>query len=207
MIWHNHFYISCTPLVFVAESHLSRTSRHATQYKSHPRWSAICTDRLPVPREITVPPHFGAAKMIYWNDNQKCHVFCPKSAPMITKMSVTVRHSSTSAILPNPSTQLKWTRYKSKSMTFLPYRYLPSYYSKSPWQIPYHLTENMRLSFLVIVIALTASMSVSASCVEDGWPCKSSFDCCWSPCYVSTSRLFLQIQLVTIRIIQTGTCG
>jgi hypothetical protein len=58
-------------------------------------------------------------------------------------------------------------------------------------KIPHHITAQIMrfsISIAAIVIALTASMSVSA-CYDDGAACKVDDDCCNTPCNVSMSRL------------------
>ncbi|OAX32745.1 hypothetical protein K503DRAFT_584485 [Rhizopogon vinicolor AM-OR11-026] len=51
--------------------------------------------------------------------------------------------------------------------------------------ILHHPTQTMRFSFLLIIAALTASMSVSA-CNEFADPCKEDGDCCSGLyCYVN----------------------
>ncbi|KAG2040106.1 hypothetical protein BDR03DRAFT_950307, partial [Suillus americanus] len=44
-------------------------------------------------------------------------------------------------------------------------------------KIPHHPAQKMRYSFLAVVVALAASMSVNA-CQARSQPCKTSQDCC-----------------------------
>jgi hypothetical protein len=76
-------------------------------------------------------------------------------------------------------------------MTWTGYKIPTIHTSKQLFEIP--LTDphsNMRFSFLAIVIASTAFMSVKAQCTDDPATCYVNSDCCDAICIVSTSGLF-----------------